>query len=705
MSKFLLLPLIALFFISCSTRQQDADLDSSQYPNHLSLLNLDLKQDVNILPAITNPLKFDKNVFLKRYFKVWSNTKPDTPKKDAFWGLETYKNNKFRTYYSPSRRAYGDDFFNKVKENANENAFGALSLPAITVKNTFLRNIPTHEPIFYDLKLNPSEGYPFDYLSNSTLGINYPLFVSHLSKDGDFAFVQNDAVWGWVDTRDVKFISKEQTNMFKNSNFITILKDRTPIKDSHGNFLFYGRVGTILMFERSDKDNFYGKVFTQKGLKNYHISKENATIWPAVLSDKNIKKSIASILGEPYGWGGFSYYRDCSLFTKDIMASFGIWLPRNSKAQANVYKSINLAGLSNDEKLEIIKKDGTPYLSVLYMPGHVMLYTGVVDGKVTITHNAWGIGTKSGGRALIGQTAITTLEIGKDRKDISNDKLLLSRLTSMSILPEDKNQSNEANLVLQAQSGLKDSKALINQNKFENDSASKTLEPSQQKRTASEILKQSYGVNLVDNRVFFKDKTSLEFDDKVKKSQKELLENGDIEDMINGTYPAFSQILAPKNDIGRVRNYEFLGKIYGSSEEEVKANLVDVVWLKNSLNLKLKFNSKNGAAAALSKVSDELDELVSKDLSNLAFLQDIGGTFKWRKIAKTNRPSAHSYGIAIDINAAKSNYWQWDKKFKFTNQIPLAIVKIFEKHGFIWGGRWKHYDTMHFEYRPEFFVN
>jgi len=26
---------------------------------------------------------------------------------------------------------------------------------------------------------------------------------------------------------------------------------------------------------------------------------------------------------------------------------------------------------------------------------------------------------------------------------------------------------------------------------------------------------------------------------------------------------------------------------------------------------------------------------------------------------------------------------------------------VFERHGFIWGGRWWHYDTMHFEYRPE----
>ena len=29
------------------------------------------------------------------------------------------------------------------------------------------------------------------------------------------------------------------------------------------------------------------------------------------------------------------------------------------------------------------------------------------------------------------------------------------------------------------------------------------------------------------------------------------------------------------------------------------------------------------------------------------------------------------------------------------------IVDIFERHGFIWGGKWYHYDTMHFEHRPE----
>ncbi len=35
------------------------------------------------------------------------------------------------------------------------------------------------------------------------------------------------------------------------------------------------------------------------------------------------------------------------------------------------------------------------------------------------------------------------------------------------------------------------------------------------------------------------------------------------------------------------------------------------------------------------------------------------------------------------------------------DKYPKEIVEVFEKHGFIWGGKWSHYDLMHFEYRPE----
>jgi hypothetical protein len=72
--------------------------------------------------------------------------------------------------------------------------------------------------------------------------------------------------------------------------------------------------------------------------------------------------------------------------------------------------------------------------------------------------------------------------------------------------------------------------------------------------------------------------------------------------------------------------------------------------------------------------------------------------------------SMHSFGMTIDINVSYSNYWRWSVRDKsedsptlipYKNRIPVEIVEIFEKHGFIWGGKWYHYDTMHFEYRPE----
>ena len=53
-----------------------------------------------------------------------------------------------------------------------------------------------------------------------------------------------------------------------------------------------------------------------------------------------------------------------------------------------------------------------------------------------------------------------------------------------------------------------------------------------------------------------------------------------------------------------------------------------------------------------------------------------------------------NWGWYVDIESQKI------KKFK-----PIHIVEIFEQYGFIWGGKWYHYDTMHFEYRPELLVD
>lgn len=204
-----------------------------------------------------------------------------------------------------------------------------------------------------------------------------------------------------------------------------------------------------------------------------------------------------------------------------------------------------------------------------------------------------------------------------------------------------------------------------------------------------------------DNKIFFKDGSSLVYDDGKPKNTKELLENPDIEDQFKWKYET-----PGTNDAGRIRNEAFFKKIYGNSKEEVAKKLVEITWCPKLVNQKIKVTTVNGIDKKIQKIGTELDQYPELK----AYITNIGGTFNWRKIAGTNRLSTHSFGMTMDINTKFSNYWQWDckctneeTKLKYKNRIPKKIIAIFEKHGFIWGGNWLHYDTMHFEYRPEFF--
>jgi hypothetical protein len=197
------------------------------------------------------------------------------------------------------------------------------------------------------------------------------------------------------------------------------------------------------------------------------------------------------------------------------------------------------------------------------------------------------------------------------------------------------------------------------------------------------------------------------WDDGIKnKSAKTLLENPDLKDMFNQKYPVglLKQPPTANSDPGRIRNEPFFLKMYGATEKEVRKNLTEITWCPKLVGQKITVTKINGIDKKLMQVSKELDE--HPELKK--YLTNIGGTFTWRNISGTDRHSMHSFGMTIDINTAYSDYWQWSCKctnenaiIKYKNRIPQIIVDIFEKHGFIWGGKWYHYDTMHFEYRPE----
>jgi D-alanyl-D-alanine carboxypeptidase len=212
------------------------------------------------------------------------------------------------------------------------------------------------------------------------------------------------------------------------------------------------------------------------------------------------------------------------------------------------------------------------------------------------------------------------------------------------------------------------------------------------------------------SELIWRDGTRLLIDDaKGAKPAADWMASPDIKDIFRFPYPAGAPAAppAPNVDPGRARPAAFFNKMYGDCRKgEVARHLVDVAWLPSRGRQNVKATTINGVAQKLAAVSAELDALPA---TLTKFLVPAAGTYNCRTIAGTEQTSAHGYGIAIDIAIKHAHYWRWSKPDAagapaWRNAVPPEIVRIFEKHGFIWGGRWSHFDTMHFEYRPELFV-
>lgn len=191
----------------------------------------------------------------------------------------------------------------------------------------------------------------------------------------------------------------------------------------------------------------------------------------------------------------------------------------------------------------------------------------------------------------------------------------------------------------------------------------------------------------------------IPYDDGRAKRTADRIASPDIEDTFALGYPtgAIAPVTDPEDDPGRVRVEPLFRATYGASEREVSSALVPVKLAGKTV----RFHRR--AAPALERVGARLEALLGDAPALGRFLRVLGGTFASRPIAGTERTSAHAWGIAIDIDTSQADYWRSSPKPGWRNRIPQAIVDAFEAEGFVWGGRWFHYDTMHFEYRPELF--
>lgn len=223
-----------------------------------------------------------------------------------------------------------------------------------------------------------------------------------------------------------------------------------------------------------------------------------------------------------------------------------------------------------------------------------------------------------------------------------------------------------------------------------------------------------YVIGYEDGNLLMSDGSTIIYDDRREKSFVQILDETDPEDMFAFKYDLNSWTPGEMQDAGRNRCKELFNKMYGSSTKDAAIKLVPVRWpfgLASSrggvdMNVKtVEFTSVNGANKQLEKVVAELE----KHPELYKYLACVR-TFYFSAAARGKRVNPHYYGISIDIGVKYSDYWRSHAKSEtatvaYHNKFPHEIVEIFEKYGFIWGGRWYHYDTMHFEFRPEILMD
>ena len=153
--------------------------------------------------------------------------------------------------------------------------------------------------------------------------------------------------------------------------------------------------------------------------------------------------------------------------------------------------------------------------------------------------------------------------------------------------------------------------------------------------------------------LLWKDSTKMPLTRNTASSYTERLNQPGLLDQLDAPYPDCAPLGIPalNSDPGRARYEPLFLKMYGASAAQVRQHLEGVNWFGQTVQV----TSINGAAASLRQVAQEVGQ--HPDL--LRYTRPSAGTFLWRRVAGTPRLSVHSFGAAIDLNTAYSDYWLW----------------------------------------------
>jgi len=429
--------LLFVYLMGCAPKQPGMVRDIEVFPQD-ALYYLDQPKEELISPQRQAELYDD---FLTRFFNPWRREKPKFTAREVFWGLDRYRS---RDIYGENNLPLPPGWIEEMELKSNTEVYPLVHLPGITVVHASMRVLPTQRPVFYN-PARPGEGFPFDYMQNTLLPAGTPVLITHLSSDREWALAETDFAAGWIRWSDLAIAADDFQQTYKGKPLAGFVVDDVRLTSMNGMPLVSGRVGMALPMAREQEYKDLLEVLVP--VRDYsgrakvavaEVSKNDCQKMPFVPKAENFANILNSMIGQAYGWGGLYENRDCSALIRDVFAGFGLFLPRNSRDQARAGHYISLEGLSGWEKQDLIARNGEPWLTILYMPGHVMLYIGQdsATGQAMVYHSIWGLRTwrpfKDDGRWVIGRTVITSLEPGKEMARLALPHgLLLERIVGM----------------------------------------------------------------------------------------------------------------------------------------------------------------------------------------------------------------------------------------------------------------------------------
>ena len=374
--------------------------------------------------------------FNRIFFGPWDMRKPSIKAKNfrkLFGSAKGYRGS------APWTRAQ----WNALVSNADIKRYPSVRTPAVTIRYTDLRELPTTEARYSKPTPDP-ERNPFDNFQYSLLPTGTPLYISHRTKDRQWYFVENPIAGGWVRAADVALVNETFINRYRNDRYAALIRDGVPLASQRGEPLGLANIGALFPVASVIGDDFM-VMLPVRGANGYAditlamLKDGDAALKPLPALPKLMAVIGNAMLAQPYGWGGMHGDRDCSSTTRDLFTPFGIWLPRNSAAQARAGRFELLENLPNRSKESAILSSGVPFMTLLWMRGHVGLYVGKYKGRAAFYHNIWGIrvqdGTAENNRHVIGRCVITSLEPGKELPNVDPDGTLITRIRGMSTLP------------------------------------------------------------------------------------------------------------------------------------------------------------------------------------------------------------------------------------------------------------------------------